>query len=259
MKYRTQWLVAISVLALFFLLSAFCYADGDTPPQANGDKKECCDPLLKGSEENLKILFEAISLSMQNEQKIIQRLSTSVQITSSMTAFVNLFIGIVVVFMYRYSKESINVLKDSITEKLQAIPIIAEKQAVELAEKDMTKIMEKLHLRDQAILNQRRSNLIKLSDNNKDTPIEKIIDIMERMEEFSNYVSLLFFHPKLGNAENQLKKALYYFEQNPTYYITRCLKAIRFDWRENARILEHIDKVLELCEAKNPAPGSFLE
>jgi len=141
---------------------------------------------------------------------------------------------------------------------IETLQPIFEKRALQMAERDLTTIMENLYLRDTAVLNQRRAEFTR-ADIGGEGSVDAIMSIFLRIEEFSDYVSLLFIHPTLPLAGQKIQRSLYYFREYPSYYIVPCLKAVRLNWRENEQMFALINEVLEACEGENPATDPILE
>jgi hypothetical protein len=198
-----------------------------------------------------KQAIEEKLILMKQEEKFIEKLSTSVQIIALSLTGIGILATILAIFGFinlkRLFEEKL-ARQETIISSLQ--PILEDRAKI-IAERDLSKFMESMYLRDEAVLNQRRANFIRI-DRDDTLTMDKIIDIIQESEEFSHYVSRLFVHPELPQAENEILKSLFYFRQYPSFYIVPCLKKIQFQWNNNARIFQVINEVLFECENRDP-------
>lgn len=256
-------------LIIIFFIAWFCSAEqifAQVPEKAESDQQ------IFARKEILKIKTELARLSDEldrHEKLLFQQKKRSeeaepIEYLANTVSIIGILISVIALIATILGAAGYVNLKGLFEEKFKAqegmietLQPIFEKRALQMAERDLTIIMENLYLRDTAVLNQRRAEFTRADIG--EGSFDVIMSIFLRIEEFSDYVSLLFIHPTLPLAGQKIQRSLYYFREFPSYYIVPCLKAIRLNWREKKQIFTLINEVLEACEEENPAMDSILE
>ena len=224
-------------------------------------KFELCSP------EILKNSTDQVCDSVYLQEKVIKNLSNIIGLVAVIITIMAVFVTLLSYLSYKNIKElfveKLERNKEMVmnqSNRIEGLRPIFEKNALEMAERDLTKVIEKMKLKDEAVLNQSRVNLSLISVG-KDTQsnFEALIDSFENTQSFSGYVGLLLTHPSTPLAEIKLDQAFYYFLTHPSFYILPILDNIMLDWRDDIRIIDKIKELKTACEKKNPAPGSYYD